>query len=177
MEKYHNTNSNTIWVEFEEDPWIISDTHFFHRNIIKYTGRPFETVTEMNEAIVKNWNDCVGKDDLILHLGDFGLSSSRNLEKIIKRLKGIKWIIIGNHDRSRNWYVSRGFDRAVKKPLETRDYIFSHRPILPCKKINIHGHMHQKRMRKRGYINASVEHIDYRPIKLSDLIKKFADRI
>lgn len=41
--------------------WFISDTHFFHNNIIRYTGRPFETVDKMNCCLIKNWNDCIGE--------------------------------------------------------------------------------------------------------------------
>ena len=173
MEKSHNTNRDPIWVDLDCDPWIISDTHFYHRNIIKYTGRPFKTCEEMNETIIDNWNSLVGKDELIVHFGDFGLSRVENLEKIINRLNGRKWIIIGNHDRSRNWYMGHGFERAFNRSIEIEDYILSHRPIVPCKKKNIHGHMHEKKMRNPIYLNVSVEHTDYKPIRLSDAMKKF----
>lgn len=53
--------------------WFISDTHFSHTNIIRYTGRPFETVEEMNLCLIKNWNDCIDADDQVFFLGDFGL--------------------------------------------------------------------------------------------------------
>jgi calcineurin-like phosphoesterase family protein len=53
--------------------WFISDTHFSHSNIIRYTGRPFKTAEEMNGCLIKNWNDCIDADDQVFFLGDFGL--------------------------------------------------------------------------------------------------------
>jgi len=64
--------------------FIISDTHFHRENIIKYYNRPFKSVEEMDKEMIKRWNNKVGKEDVILHLGDFALGS----EKEVKELKG-----------------------------------------------------------------------------------------
>lgn len=179
MERFRNMGYKfePIWVDLDCDPWIIADPHFDHFNIIKYTGRPYKTKEEMNKNIMGNWNELVKPDELIIVLGDFGLTAAAKMEKIISQLNGIKWIIIGNHDKSRTWYASHGFDRAVKSPLETKDCILSHRPQIPCPKLNIHGHMHEKKMRMPGYICVSVEHTDYKPVKLSEILKGGLDGI
>lgn len=51
--------------------WITSDTHFFHVNILKYNRPQFKDVDEMNEFIIKQWNECIGPEDIVYHLGDF----------------------------------------------------------------------------------------------------------
>lgn len=78
--------------------WLVSDTHFSHRREFLYKSRGFNTITEMNESIVENWNSKVKPEDLIFHLGDLCLSDNKDAIKYIKQLNGtIKWIR-GNHD-------------------------------------------------------------------------------
>ena len=80
--------------------FIISDTHFNHANIIKYCNRPFKDTKEMDEMMIKNWNETVSNKDIVLHLGDFGLGKKEYIASIVKRLNGKKILIMGNHD---NW--------------------------------------------------------------------------
>jgi calcineurin-like phosphoesterase family protein len=68
--------------------YIYSDPHFYHEKIIDYTDRPFDNAEEMNEALIKNWNDVVNKDDKVFVLGDFGLGNKEQMKAIVKRLKG-----------------------------------------------------------------------------------------
>ena len=78
--------------------FFISDTHFYHKNIIKYSKRPFESVEEMNEEMTLRWNKKVGPNDRIYHLGDFGFAPRQTLNAILARLNGQKFLIRGNHD-------------------------------------------------------------------------------
>ena len=55
--------------------FFTADTHFGHANIIKYCHRPFATVEEMDDALVRNWNAVVSPDATVFHLGDFALDS------------------------------------------------------------------------------------------------------
>lgn len=77
--------------------WVTSDTHFWHANIIHYCGRPFKEVTEMNEILIKNWNETVAPNEVVYHLGDFALAA-RAVETIVPRLNGRINLILGNHD-------------------------------------------------------------------------------
>ena len=79
--------------------WFTSDTHFGHANIVKYSGRPFADVYEMNEALILNWNAVVRPGDVVYHLGDFALCDVENASKIVKRLMGQKYLVFGNHDK------------------------------------------------------------------------------
>jgi len=76
-----------------------SDTHWGHKNIIQYSKRPFSSVEDMNEALIKNWNDRVGQYDTVYHLGDFAFMPYDDLKKTARRLNGIKHLIRGNHDK------------------------------------------------------------------------------
>jgi len=79
--------------------WFTSDIHFNHKNIIKYCQRPWETVDEMNEALIANWNSVVKKDDTVFILGDIGFGSVTKTVELVSRLNGHKILLPGNHDR------------------------------------------------------------------------------
>ena len=78
--------------------FFTSDTHFNHTNIIQYCQRPFKSTDEMNEAMIDNWNSIVGEDDTVFHLGDFCLGGAAEWNKILNRLNGRIYLILGNHD-------------------------------------------------------------------------------
>lgn len=94
--------------------WFISDTHFSHNNIIKYAGRPFANVDEMNQALINNWNQSIGKDDQVFFLGDFGLGDIDHLQSICSQLNGHKICILGNHDKNASWMNRVGFDVVLE---------------------------------------------------------------
>lgn len=80
--------------------WFTADTHFNHFNIIKYSKRPFTSSVEMNETMIKNWNDRVGVNDLVYHLGDFCFGTKEyHFTNIFDRLKGKIVFIEGNRDK------------------------------------------------------------------------------
>ncbi|MDP1694948.1 MAG: metallophosphoesterase [Candidatus Woesearchaeota archaeon] len=150
--------------------FIVSDTHFCHNNIIEYSGRPFKTVEEMNEEMIKRWNNKVEKDDFVIHLGDFALGNKEEVVKIRDRLNGNIILLKGNHD---NKSVRESGFLIVKGTLEIDNLIFSHNPLqkkdIPVGFINVHGHIHEKES-VNGF-NVSVEKTNYEPILLEDLKK------
>lgn len=78
--------------------FFTSDTHFGHDNIIGFCNRPFKNVQEMDEELIRRWNEKVGPDDYVFHLGDFCFKGSQYWDRIIKRLNGHIFLILGNHD-------------------------------------------------------------------------------
>ncbi len=78
--------------------FFTADPHINHDNIRKFCNRPFKTVDEMNEAIVKNWNKVVPDDGIVFLIGDVGFGDSGELRKILNRLNGKIFLIRGNHD-------------------------------------------------------------------------------
>lgn len=81
--------------------FYISDTHFSHENIIRYSKRPFISVEEMNEAMIAQWNFAVSDHDIVYHLGDFACGCPESAAEIFHRLRGRKRLILGNHDMLR----------------------------------------------------------------------------
>jgi len=141
--------------------WVISDTHFNHTNIIKYSNRPFDSVDQMNLAMIDAWNEVVEDGDTVYHLGDFGFEANKPehmpLEYIGGSLNGTKILIRGNHDSER-----RGDGLKAKNAEfwdETHDYlevkfgktrfIMFHYPIESWHgahrdRLHLHGHLHSK---------------------------------
>ena len=80
------------------EKFFISDTHFFHDNVIKFDKRPFETIEEMHNKMLKNWNDKVTNADTVYILGDFSWKNTDCAIDFLSELKGRKRLINGNHD-------------------------------------------------------------------------------
>ena len=153
--------------------YLISDTHFNHKNIIQYEGRPFKSTEEMNDALIENWNAVVKPEDTVIHLGDVGLGPKEKIAPIVQSLKGRKILVMGNHDNlSEQAYRDMGFWTVSRFPIVYDGfYIMSHAPIqLPNKTCykNIYGHVHND----PNYVDTpysqcvSVERINYTPFLL-----------
>ena len=80
----------------ENDPlFFLADLHFSHKNVIRYATRPFEDVAEMDEALIQIWNQTVGVNDTVYHLGDFCFGRKSKWESILERLNGSIILIQG----------------------------------------------------------------------------------
>lgn len=79
-----------------------ADTHFGHKLMLdpKACGRPFADTREMDEFLIRQWNDVVKPTDIVYHLGDvfFGMQDEARVRSIFSRLMGRKILILGNHD-------------------------------------------------------------------------------
>lgn len=173
--------------------YVISDTHWFHHNIIKYCGRP----SNHNRIMVDRWNHIVAPGDTILHLGDlfFTANTARREEffqEIAPSLNGIKYLILGNHDRAGlvPQYEAAGFEviRPFTMPYKGFEVTFDHYPTNKgviqkgdnC--IRVHGHIHNNgyqhvRTRRRedsryGNVNVSVEVVNYTPQPVERLLDR-----
>ena len=78
--------------------FFIGDPHFGHANIIRYDGRPFNSVAEMDEELIRRWNEVVGDNDIVIIVGDLTWYDDEKTAEILKRLKGRKVLVKGNHD-------------------------------------------------------------------------------
>ena len=138
-----------------EHTFFTSDTHFNHANIIKFCNRPFKDVEQMNEVMITNWNNAISKDDTVFHLGDFCLGGAAEWTKILDRLNGKIYLIMGNHDLKniRQGFISRFEHVAMQMRIEIgkkRIYL-CHYPFLCFEGSykddvwQLFGHVHTRR--------------------------------
>lgn len=148
-----------------------------HKNIIPYCSRPFATVSEMNEALIDNWNRVVRKEDRVIMNGDFALCGKERIIEIGLKLNGRKTLILGNHDgASLKTYYDAGFEMVSKYPILIDEFfIVSHMPQYMQKNglyVNVFAHVHDspafKDVGERSFCT-SAERINYTPIEFKDM--------
>lgn len=168
------------------DIWVISDTHWNHANILKFTDResgkpvrPFQSVHDMNETMVENWNSVVKPGDKVYHLGDVFFGSKEDFKVLWPRLNGRKRLIVGNHDDVK--FLSAGaFFEKVMLWRKFENLLLTHVPVHPStlgedrfsgkQMINVHGHIHQNKSPDGPYKCVCVEQTFYKPVNLGELL-------
>ncbi len=168
------------------EKFFISDTHFFHTNILKFTGddgkriRPFDSLEEMHEYMIAKWNSVVKDQDFVYHLGDVTFQYHGAFNNLMSRLKGQKRLIVGNHDKIWNPALQMAFQKVdLWKGFKEHNFTASHMPLrlegLRDGKFNVHGHVHQRTMEDGPYINVSVEVRDYTPVHIDEIGKEIEE--
>ena len=159
--------------------FFISDTHFGDQKICdlrfpngdKY--RPWDKAGEMDESLIFKWNNIVGKNDLVYHLGDVAVDKERL--KLLKKCNGEKILIKGNKDKLELFNYATYFS-DIKSYHSIEKFILTHVPLFPaCIKkgrINMHGHLHRQKIKSLKYLNVSVERINYQPISIDEINQK-----
>ena len=149
---------------------FISDLHFDHKNIIKYSKERshLNSVEEHNQWIIDQWNSVVHKRDLVWILGD--VSFSKEGLKLLKKLKGQKHLILGNHDTFALELYQQYFNK-IHGFMRYKGFWLSHCPIKEQQlrgRKNIHGHIHGNSTNE-NYFNVSVEALEGKPITLDEI--------
>ena len=182
--------------------FLYSDPHFSHAGVCKFFRadgvtklRPFEDITEMDEYLIERFNDTVRPKDKVYFLGAVVINR-KALAAIMPRLNGDKVLIRGNHDIFKlSDYTS--YFRDIRAYHVLNGMILSHIPIHESSmgrfRVNIHGHLHEKRVMKPSgfdkltgeiiygdeidprYFCVCVEATDYAPILFEDVIKRIEE--
>jgi calcineurin-like phosphoesterase family protein len=162
--------------------WIWSDHHFYHKNVIKYSNRPYKDVEDMNQQLIDTYNEIVGEDDICIFAGDVTFKSTTLFrEEILPKLnKGYKILVIGNHDFDKKKVRNLGFDEnllVLEFDYKGQKIVVSHIPFCAdgIDFINVHGHIHQYEPEFEHQINISVEATNYKPVCLKELLDKFIE--
>jgi calcineurin-like phosphoesterase family protein len=148
--------------------FLVSDTHFGHTGVCRFTRndgeklRPWTDPDEMDEAMVKAWNERVKPTDKVYHLGDVVIN--RKALGTLRRLNGDKVLIRGNHDIFRDDEY-RMYFRELRAYHVMNGMILSHIPLHSDSMgrfgVNIHGHLHSNRVRKARGVDVKTGEILY----------------
>lgn len=114
--------------------FFTSDTHFCHNNIIKFCKRPYKNTTEMDDDLIKKWNEKVHTDGIVFHLGDFCFAGSDKWFNIRHKLNGHIYLIRGNHDdHNMSQVMEKLFDGVyyqMRLQIEDNTIYLNHYPFL-----------------------------------------------
>lgn len=114
--------------------FFTSDTHFCHSKIIEFANRPFSSIHDMNETLIRNWNETVPEDGIVFHLGDFCFGGNDEWWSIIPRLNGKIILIMGNHDmRNADQDFMSCFEYVTQQitiSVDGQTIILNHNPFL-----------------------------------------------
>jgi len=172
--------------------FLVSDTHFGHAGVCRFMQndgvtklRPWTDPHEMDEEMVKRWNERVKPNDKVYHLGDVVIN--RKSLSIMHRLNGDKVLIRGNHDIFKDEDYRQHF-RELRAYHVMNGMILSHIPIHEASLgrfgVNIHGHTHSNRVMKLDYGReiidtryhcVCVEQTNFAPILFEDVMKRIKE--
>ena len=186
-----------LTVENPDKLFFTSDTHWGHFNISKYCHRPFNSRSEMDNALIDNWNKVVPPDGIVVHCGDFMLPHKEDIkeyEKILKKLNGNILLCRGNHDRIPLSIEPQGKLIAVVDIamvyVDGVKIMASHYPMLAYPAdYQVFGHIHtlsngicygidgdvNNRMRKTQY-DVGVDQNGYKPVSYWQLCDIFRNK-
>lgn len=165
------------------DLWFTSDTHFGHPGILFM--RPWDDVESMDAALIEKWNSVVGERDHVFHLGDFSFHKPQRTLEILSCLKGIKYLIRGNHDRNNlNAACLAMFDGGVEHYHEitfgSQLIVLCHFPFASWNGMhhdswNLHGHSHGSFAPRGKQLDVGVDcglpHQKFRPLSLLEVME------
>ena len=156
--------------------WVCADLHLGHnKNITKFRTQ-FTTAEEHHKTVMENFLTTVGKRDKVFLLGDIvfkdGIEYAAKLDSLGANLILVK----GNHD-AMDFYAD-----SVQGLMSYKGAWLSHAPVHPQELdyrkqgFNIHGHLHGGFINDHRYFNVSLEHTNYRPILMADVLEQLRER-
>lgn len=164
--------------------FFTADHHFGHAGAIDQNGRPFINVMQMRETMIERWNEVVGADDTVYHLGDFAWRiGEAEVQDLFARLNGHKHLIAGNHDHGSSWAWLDW--ETVTQINEVKvggvQVVMCHYPLYEWRNqrrgaIHLHGHVHGNSRGPAGSIDVGVDCWDFRPVSLPEILERIESR-
>lgn len=169
-------------------PFVTSDLHFFHKNVVEYCNRPW-TVEEQTEQLIERWNSKVGTNDIVYHLGDFAFVNKKQIQKVLSildQLNGDKRFIMGNHDSYSMWSeiakLRPGSIAWIKDyhstTIEGQKVVMCHYPLASWDRMHhgsfmLHGHTHGSYQGAGKILDAGIDNHPERQIWSWEEIEDF----
>lgn len=163
--------------------YFTSDLHLGHVNVLKLCQRPFDDIEDMNNALIHNWNTMITPRDTVYILGDFFFRIHvEDANEIIKKLKGKKILIKGNHDLKYDESLFEEICDFKVIKYHKRKFILMHYPLLEWphyfqRGIHLHGHQHNTsdynlEMKRQGILryDVGVDANEFKPISIDEII-------
>ena len=175
--------------------YFTSDLHFGHDRGFIYEPRGFKSVQEMNDTLLKNWNDTVNVDDDIYVLGDFFLGTDYDyIRDTLDKLNGRIHLVTGNHDtlskitEYTNWSNIVEIADALRIKYKKREFFLCHYPVLTASLeqdpntavIDLFGHTHSKDKfyEDRPYMyNVAVDAHNNRPVSIEEILTDINNKV
>lgn len=168
--------------------WLSADYHFGESRF-ELMGRPFSTIDEHNNTIRDNHNKLVGKDDVLIVVGDVVYQKAPEYLPFIEQLNGKKILIRGNHDKIfSNAELEQYFDEIVEEgsgisaTVEGIDCWITHYPTTgKPDKFNLCGHIHAAWKYQLNSFNVGIDVNSFMPVNLNRIpfhfnaVKNFYD--
>ena len=159
--------------------WFTSDTHFGHANILlpEYCNRPWDSVEEMDEGLIANWNSRVRRGDAVYHLGDFAFCKSNRALEIRNRLNGQIFLIEGNHDRRMSRALRESFVWVRQREeikVNDQKIVLSHYAMRVWNRSHrgswqLYGHSHDSLPPIGLQMDVGVDSHNYAPISFEEV--------
>jgi calcineurin-like phosphoesterase family protein len=164
--------------------FFTSDTHFGHGGALGLYRRPFASVAAMNEAIIERWNETVGPDDEVWHLGDFAIRQRPAIvAELLARLAGAKHLLTGNNDPAataelEGWASVQPYAEITAEGISL---VLCHYPFRSWRgmnkgSINLHGHCHGRIKPRPRQFDVGVDVWGFRPVTLGTILDKRSRR-
>ena len=162
--------------------WFTSDLHLGHNAAINMCDRPFKNAKEMNNMLIRNFNECVKKNDTVYILGDIAHRTPvAEVNKLISKLNGKKILIKGNHDKVYEASLFEGIYDFLEIAYNGINISLMHYPMMEWPKsrygsLHLHGHLHSKKdynvaQRNEGILryDVGVDANSYYPVSVEQI--------
>jgi len=159
--------------------FFTSDEHLGHNRVREYSNRPFSSIEEMDDEIIKRNNEIVKDDDIVVHGGDFSLIRNRGIvhKKYVSRLKGKHIFIVGSHD----YWLDRSHHEIWEKRIEDSYVVVCHYAMRVWPRSHygswqLYGHSHGRLEPIGKQLDIGVDNNNFYPFSFEEIEEIMIER-